>query len=216
MSQEVVEHHTDAVGLRVVLVDKIAHARGEVEARPVVGDLAIAPRAVYIYEQENIRRAVADVLVVDPFGLLGLGLNRDPRFPDQLPGRFIETDHRSPRVRRLGVQIEYVFHARHVLSGHRWNVPHLLPPRLQLHLCQSAPHRATRHGLVRGEADEFARQQIQRPISSLPFTHRLFAHVATESFEKVHDRHRVDCLYCFIRACSDHNEQLAGARIVRR
>jgi len=149
-----------------VLVDEIAHARSEVEARPVVGDVGVAPRAVDIHEQENIRRAVADVLVVDPSGLPGLGLNRDPRFTDQLPGRFVETDHGSPRVGRLGVEIEHVFHARHVLGVDRRNAPHLLPPRLQLHLRQSAPHRGTREGLMRGEADQFARQQIQRPAGS--------------------------------------------------
>jgi hypothetical protein len=57
---------------------------------------------------------------------------------DQLPRGFIEADDRSPRIWHLGVEIEDVFHARHVLGIHRRNAPHLLLPRLQLHLGQPA------------------------------------------------------------------------------
>ena len=101
----------------------------------------MSPRAVHVHEHENVRRAVAHVLVVDPVGLPGLGPNRDTRFTDQLPRCFIEADNRPPRIRRLGVEIEDVFHARHVLGVDRRNAPHLRLPRLQRHLGKPATHR---------------------------------------------------------------------------
>ena len=143
MCRKIVEHHTDPFGLRVVLIDEIAHALCEVDARALVGDLGMSPGAIHVYEHEDIRRAVAHVLVVDSSGLPGLGPNRDTRFADQLPGCFIEADDRSPRIRRLGVEIEDVFHSRHVLGVDRRNAPHLLLPRLQRHLAGDPPCRPT-------------------------------------------------------------------------
>ena len=153
------------VSLRVVLVHEVAHARGEIEARPVVGDFGMAPRAVDIDEQEDVRRAVADVFVIDAWWASRAGPDRDPRFANELPRRFIEADHWPPRVRRLGVEREHVFHARHVLGADRRNPPHLLPPRLQLHLGQVGGPRWPSTGVacvVRRTSSPASRSSVQR------------------------------------------------------
>jgi hypothetical protein len=115
MGRQIVEDDPDAFGRRVVLIDQIAHALGEVDTRAVVGDCGVAPGAIHIDKHEDVRGAVGHVLVVDPSGP-GLGRNRDTRFADQLPGGFIEADDRSLRIRRRRVEIKDVFHARHVLA----------------------------------------------------------------------------------------------------
>ena len=81
MGRQVVQHHLDSLGLRVMLVHEIAHALGKVDARPVVGDLGVAPGAVHVHKQD-VRGAVAHVLIVDPSGLPRLGPDGDTRVPD--------------------------------------------------------------------------------------------------------------------------------------
>ena len=65
MGREVVEDDADPLGLRVVLVDEVAHALGEVDARPLVGHLGVSPGSVHVDEHEDVRGAVAHVLVVE-------------------------------------------------------------------------------------------------------------------------------------------------------
>jgi hypothetical protein len=65
VSAEVIEHDANAFGVRVVAVDEVAHAMGEVDAGSLVGHLDVPPRAVRIDEDEEIRRSVTSVFVVD-------------------------------------------------------------------------------------------------------------------------------------------------------
>ena len=78
---EVVEHDADPLGVRVVNVDEIAHAVGEVGCRPLVGHLGVSPRPIHVDKHEDVRGAVAHVLVVDPRGrsrLAGTGTRASP------------------------------------------------------------------------------------------------------------------------------------------
>jgi hypothetical protein len=52
----------------------------------------------------------------------------------ELARRLVEANDRSPLVGGLGVEGEHVFQARHELCVDLRDAPHLLLPRLQLHL----------------------------------------------------------------------------------
>jgi hypothetical protein len=57
-------------------IGKLAHALGEVAARPMVGDLDLAPGAVCVGEDEQVDRAVAAILAVVAFDLARRGRDR--------------------------------------------------------------------------------------------------------------------------------------------
>jgi hypothetical protein len=48
MRREVVEHHADPFGVRVVLVHEVPHARREIDACALVGDLGVTPGPVHV------------------------------------------------------------------------------------------------------------------------------------------------------------------------
>ena len=134
--------------------------------RPLVGHLGVSPRPMHVDEHEDVRRAVAHVLVVEPRRLPGLGRHRHARLADQLPRRLVEADDGSLRVRRLGVEVEDVLHARDELGVDLRDAPHLLLPRLQLLLREPATDRLARERLVLRQPHHLAGQQLQRPARS--------------------------------------------------
>jgi len=162
--REIVEDNANSFRLRVVLIDELPHALGEVDARTLIGDLGMAPGLVHVDEHEDVRGAIAYVLVVDACRFARFGTDRNPFFADQLPRGLIEAHDGSQRIWRLSVQIEDVLHAGHVLAVDRRNAPHLLPPRLQVDLRKAAPDRVTRQGFVRREPHHLSGQQLQRPF----------------------------------------------------
>ena len=72
MRRQIVEHHADALGLRIMEVGEFAHADGEVRRRATLGDLDLAPGAVRIEEDEQVGGAVAPVFAVVTLDLSGL------------------------------------------------------------------------------------------------------------------------------------------------
>ena len=73
MRREVVEHHADPFGVGIVLVDEVAHALGEVEARSSVGHLGVSPGSVHVDEHEDVGGAVAHVFIIVAAPLAGFG-----------------------------------------------------------------------------------------------------------------------------------------------
>ena len=84
-----------------------------------VGDLGVSPRAVRVDEHEDVRRAVADVLVVEARGPSRASAARARAPRRSAAAGFHRSRRRGGVVRRLGVEVEDVFHARDELRVDR-------------------------------------------------------------------------------------------------
>jgi hypothetical protein len=82
--QVVVLYDPDARAIRIMDIDKLAHALGVVFCRPPLGDLDLAPRPMHIDADEEIDGAVAAILAVVTLELTRLGGDRLAHLADQL------------------------------------------------------------------------------------------------------------------------------------
>jgi hypothetical protein len=140
MGREVIEDDPEQVRLRIMDIDELAHAVGEVAGRAMVGDLDLAPGAVCVEEDEEIDRAVAPILAVVAFQLARRGRDRLARLADQLGRAFVEAHHRPPRIGGFGIEVEDILHAGDVAAVNLRNAPHVLAPRLEVVLGQAPAH----------------------------------------------------------------------------
>src|SRR4030095_8411393 len=72
----IVEDDSDAVCLRIVDIDQVAHAVGEVAGGALLRDLHLAPGPVRVEEDEQVDGAVAAIFAVVALGLPGRGRDR--------------------------------------------------------------------------------------------------------------------------------------------
>ena len=166
--------------VRVVLVDEIAHALGEVEAGSLVGDLGVSPGSVHVDEHEDVRGAVAHVLVVEA-----------SRFPGSArtglaPRRSAAAASRRSRrpaaaVGRLGVELEHVLHSRHEFGVDLRDAPHLLLPRLELHLGEPSTDRLAESVscAVRRTISSASSSSVQRARPAGGFEHATATSIAS-------------------------------------
>ena len=92
-------------------------------------------------EHEQVRGAVAPVLAVVALDLSRRGRDRLPHLADELDRALVEADHRSFRIGRFAVEIEYILHAGDVFRIDLRNAPHVLAPRLEMVLGEPTTHR---------------------------------------------------------------------------
>src|SRR5512134_1110500 len=132
MRVQVVQDQHDDLGCRVMHVGQVAHPLGEIHPGPPLRDLGKPVGREGLEGDEDIGRAVAEVLVIEAFDLTRLRRDRHPRFADQLGVHFVDADHRAQRVGRPLVDIQHILHGSHefgILA--RWDDPLLLQPRLE-------------------------------------------------------------------------------------
>jgi hypothetical protein len=75
------------------------------------------------------------------------------RRSEGLDRAFVETDHRSVGIGRLGIEVEHVFHAGDIFAVDPGNAPHILAPGLEIVFGQPPAHRLARQAVVPGELD---------------------------------------------------------------
>ena len=92
MGGEVVEDDADALGLREVDIDELAHAKGEVVSGAMIRDLDPAPRAMGVEEDEEIGRPIAPVFAIETLQLPWCRRDWLSGLADQLDRAFIEAD----------------------------------------------------------------------------------------------------------------------------
>lgn len=107
---QVVEDDADLLGVGMVQVDEVPHALSEIDSGSLLGHLHMAPRMVGIDEDEQVRRAVAPVLVVVTMKAFRRRLNRNALVSDELDWRFVKADNRELSAWALGVEREDVLH----------------------------------------------------------------------------------------------------------
>jgi hypothetical protein len=98
MCRQIVEHHPDALCLEIMDIGQFAHACGKVLRGAPFSDLHLAPGAVHIEEDEQVRRPVAPILAVVALDLPRLGRDRLAHLADELDGALVEADDR-PLIR---------------------------------------------------------------------------------------------------------------------
>lgn len=129
---EVVHHHHDHLGVRVVNIDQIPDHGGKLDAASLVGDFDVAPAAQRFRHDEQVGRPVAFLFAVHPLGMSRRHRDRLPDFAQQLLAGFIQADLRSLGIIGALVDIQHVFQMPdklRVLLGR--NAPTLLQPRLE-------------------------------------------------------------------------------------
>ena len=130
--REIVQNNADKLRLRIVRVDEIAHAFGEVLRRPLLRDLHMAPASVCVEEDEQVGGAVAAIFAIVSPRLSRRRRDRLAHLADQLRRALVEADYRTFWIGFLGVEIEHVFHSRDILAINPRDAPHVAPPRLEV------------------------------------------------------------------------------------
>src|SRR5258705_6931986 len=148
MRGEVVQPYADLLRLRIVDVDQVSHALGKVERSALLSDLDVPPGPMRIEEDEEIRRAVALVLVVVSLALSRTRRQGQPLLRNELSRALVETDDGTCWFRLLGIEVEHVLHPGDVLAIDCRHAPHLLLPGLDVLLMQPAPDSLVRELLV--------------------------------------------------------------------
>src|SRR6202795_2169821 len=98
MSGEIVHHHADQFGVRIMNVGQISHADGEVVRGSMFRDLYMAPGPVRIEKHEQIDRAIASIFAIVTFRLTWLRWDRLAHFANQLRRTFIEANDWVRRI----------------------------------------------------------------------------------------------------------------------
>ncbi len=119
-----------------------------------------------VEEDEQVGGAVALVLEVVALQPARCGRDRLAHFTDELGRAFVEAHHRSLRIGCLGIEVEHILHARHILRIDLGNAPHVLAPGLEIILGQAPAHRLARQLLMFGQLDELIGQQVQCPTGT--------------------------------------------------
>src|SRR4051794_37409088 len=163
VGREIVQHHPDPLRLRVVDLDELAHASGEVEGRTLLGDRDLAPGAVRVHEHEQVHRPGTPVLVVEALHLPRRGRDRLAHLADELGRALVEAHDGALRVRCLGIEVEHVLHAGDELAVDARDAPHLLTPGLERVLGEAPTSRLAGEAGVRGGPHHLAGQQLQGP-----------------------------------------------------
>jgi hypothetical protein len=91
-------------------------------------------------KDERVGRPIALVLAVVAFELARHGRDRQPDLADKLGRALIKTNHGTLGIGRLGIEVEHVLHAGHVIGVNLRNTPHVLAPNeTGKHGCTGSP-----------------------------------------------------------------------------
>ena len=129
---QVVQHHADLLGVRVVFLDQLPQTLGDIQLGALLGNLDVPPSPVWLEEGKQVARSVALVFVVDAFGSSRLDGKRRSRMVEELAGAFVEADGGIQRIIRFFIQVQDVFHVIDDLGVYLGNAPLLVLPWLEI------------------------------------------------------------------------------------
>lgn len=116
----------------ITSVEQRANELGPLEPSPLIGHPDRPPVAQRFEGDEQARRAVANVDVIEPCDRVRTRRQRLPRLTDQLLEGLIHADHRSTTIVRPLVDFQDVFQAIDELDRlSRRNTPHLFQMRAE-------------------------------------------------------------------------------------
>jgi hypothetical protein len=113
---QIIEDDTDTLGLGEVNVSEFAHAAGEVDCGPALGDFDLTPGPMDVEEDEQVGGSVAVILAIIALELARPGRDRLADLANQLNRALVEADHWTLRIGPLCVEIEHVLHPGDVFS----------------------------------------------------------------------------------------------------
>jgi hypothetical protein len=97
-NRQIVENDTDTLGLGKVNVSKFAHAGGEIDCGPALGDFHLAPRPMDVDEHEQIGCSITSIFAIVPLELARLGRDRRANLADELGRALVEANHWPVRM----------------------------------------------------------------------------------------------------------------------
>ena len=142
---EIVEHHPDLVSIRVEFIHELLHRQSELGSGSLFGDHDFTPGSVGVDEEQDLRRAIALVMVILLRWMAGQYGSWSLDLVDELLEAFVKAHHGKTGVGSLGIQLEDVLHSCDELSVDLPQAPHLLQPRLYLLLLEPPPNCVARH-----------------------------------------------------------------------
>jgi hypothetical protein len=116
-----------------------------------------------VEEDEQIDGAVAAIFAVVALKLARLGGNGLTHFADELGRAFVEADHGSLGIGRLGIEVEHILHTGDVFPVDLGDAPHVFAPGLQMVLRQPSTDRFGRQLVMVGEPDHLIGQEFEGP-----------------------------------------------------
>ncbi len=105
---ELIHHQHDAVDVRILDVDQVLDAAGEIEPGALRADQHGALPLERFKRQNEIDHATPDILGIMPRWATRCGQTRRPHLAQQLATRFIETDNRPCRIVRALVDGQHI------------------------------------------------------------------------------------------------------------
>src|SRR5512144_1508959 len=116
MGVEIVADQTHPGRLRILDLQQGLDFSGPVNGGAPLADMHRAATLERVREQEETRRPIALVFIVNPLGAARDRRLGRPRLLDELDGLFIHTDQRDLRIIRQTVGVEQVLHPGHELA----------------------------------------------------------------------------------------------------
>ena len=110
MRVELIDHHPDAVGIRVVVIGKFDHPVDELDGSPPLGNFDVYPASQWFRSEMNPLFTVAFVSVVDPCDRSRSRRERVALVATECFAGFVEADDWTVLVVWFVVEVENVLH----------------------------------------------------------------------------------------------------------
>src|SRR5215216_4124895 len=113
MSREVVQDHSDLLGLWVVLLNQAPHRQGELSLPAALGDRQLSPATQGLEAHQNPADPSSLVLRIEALDAPRLHRQGISHIAYELAGTLVEADHRSQGVVGFFVEVQNLFHPPH-------------------------------------------------------------------------------------------------------
>lgn len=116
LGAEVVEHHSDASRIRVVLIDELAHLLDELDLSSFLGQIDVAPTDQQFTDHEEVARSGSSVRVVGASDFSRFRWERVADMGEKLFVGFVETDDWPILIIRFVVEGKNILHTAEELG----------------------------------------------------------------------------------------------------
>src|SRR5579859_2730949 len=132
MRIEIIHHQTNALGLRVDLIDQPADGLGKIQPGASLTHLQAAKARQWLDKDKQISGPQSLILVIRASGRSWLGGPGITDFPMHHQRFLVKTDQRLAFIIRLSVQMQDILHSGNILRIHIGNTPVFMLPGFQL------------------------------------------------------------------------------------
>lgn len=132
MAVQIVQHDSDHFRLWKEFIDQGLHLVGELLAGAALGHDSLSPSSQGLEQQKEVTTPLPFILIILSTGPAGFHRQGLPNIHQQLTRPLVKTDHRTPRIIRLGIQVQHIFHPPNKIRCHLRNAASFLLPGFDL------------------------------------------------------------------------------------